>query len=159
MTWGYGSYWIGQLEEAGLVEGIFPATPEGKATKAGVFVIPGVPQFTNAWLLSIHSLSENADAAMKFIEMFLQPERLANYPDAGLPTRLSLWEKPEYKIPFYQEWLKAAKTGRPMPSTGYYGELADTVAAALQEILAKDAPIADTLKKFQDEYNADYAGE
>lgn len=159
MTWGYGSYWIGQLEEAGLVEGIFPATPEGKATKAGVFVIPGVPQFTNAWLLSIHSLSENADAAMKFMEVLLQPENLATFPDAGLPTRLSLWEKPEYKIPFYQTWLEAVKTGRPMPGTGYYGELADTVAAALQEILVKEVPIADTLKKFQDEYNADYAGE
>jgi multiple sugar transport system substrate-binding protein len=159
MTWGFGSYWIGQLEEAGLVEGIFPATPEGKDTKAGVFVIPGVPQFTNAWLLSIHALSEHPEASMKFVETFLEPEKLANYPDAGLPTRLSLWDKPEYQIPFYQEWLKAAKTGHPMPGTGYYGELADTVAAAMQEILVNEAPIAETLQKFQDEYNAEYAGE
>ena len=159
MTWGFGSYWIGQLEEAGLVEGIFPATPEGKAPKAGVFVIPGVPQFTNAWLLSIHALSEHPDASMEFIETLLKPEYLANYPDAGLPTRLSIWEAPEYQIPFYQEWLKAAKTGSPMPSTGYYGELADTVAAAMQEILVNEAPIAETLQKFQDEYNAEYAGE
>jgi multiple sugar transport system substrate-binding protein len=159
MAWGFGSYWIGQLEEAGLVEGIFPATPEGKAPKAGVFVIPGVPQFTNAWLLSIHALSEHPDPSMKFIETFLKPEYLANYPDAGLPTRLSIWDAPEYQIPFYQEWLKAAKTGRPMPSTGYYGELADTVAAAMQEILVNEAPIAETLQKFQDEYNAEYAGE
>jgi hypothetical protein len=33
------------------------------------------------------------------------------------------------------------------------------VAAALQEILANEAPVADTLQKFQDEYNAEYAGE
>ena len=159
MAWGYGSYWISALENAGLVEGIYPATPEGKATKAGAFVIPGISQFTNAWMLSIHSLSEKADAGMKFIENFTQPEFLHTFPDAGLPVRLSLWEKPEYQTPFYQVWLEAAKTGRPMPGTGYYGELGDTVAAAMQEILANQAPIAGTLQKFQDEYNAEYAGE
>jgi multiple sugar transport system substrate-binding protein len=159
MAWGFGSYWIALLETNGLVEGIYPATPDGKATKADGFVIPGIHQFTNAWLLSIHALSENADAGMKFIEYFLQPQFLHTFPDAGLPARLSLWDKPEYQTPFYKTWLEAAKTGRPMPSTGYYGELADTVAAAMQEILAKQAPIAETLKKFQDEYNAEYAGE
>ncbi len=159
MSWGFGSYWISALETAGLVEGIYPATPEGKATKAGVFVIPGISQFTNAWLLSIHALSEKGDAGMKFIEYFLQPEKLNTFPDAGLPVRLSLWDKPEYQTPFYKIWLEAARTGRPMPSTGYYGELADTVAAAMQEILANQAPIAETLQKFQDEYNAEYAGE
>jgi ABC-type glycerol-3-phosphate transport system substrate-binding protein len=96
---------------------------------------------------------------MKLIEYILQPEKLATFPDAGLPTRLSLWEKPEFQTPFYEIWLEAAKTGRPMPSTGYYGELADTVAAAMQEILANQAPIAETLQKFQDEYNSEYAGE
>jgi ABC-type glycerol-3-phosphate transport system substrate-binding protein len=159
MSWGYGSYWIGELEKHGFVEGLFPPTPEGKVLTADVFAIPGVPQFTNAWCISLHALSKNPDAGMKFIEHFLQPERLYSYPDAGLPTRLSLWDKPEFQTPFYQEWLQAAKDGRPMPSTGYYGELSDTVAAALQEIFAKDLPIAETLKKFQDEYNAEYAGE
>ncbi len=159
MAWGFGSYWIAQLEKAGLTEGIYPATPEGKGTKAGVFTLPGVPQFTNSWLLSIHALSEHQDAAMKFIEVLLQPERLYTFPDAGLPTRLSLWAKPEYQTPFYKIWLEAAKAGRPMPATGYYGELADTIAAAMQEILVKQVPIAETLQKFQDEYNAEYAGE
>jgi ABC-type glycerol-3-phosphate transport system substrate-binding protein len=159
MAWGYGSYWISQLEQAGLVKGIFPATPEGKAIKADAFVIPGVPQFTNAWLLSIHALSKNPDAAMKLMETVIQPDRLATFADAGLPARLSAWNKPEYQTPFYKTWLEAAKTGRPMPATGYYGELADTIAAAMQEILAKQAPIAETLKKFEDEYNSKYAGE
>ena len=159
MAWGFGSYWISSLEKAGFTEGIYPATPEGKATKADGFVIPGISQFTNAWLLSIHALSENADASMKLMELILQPEKLFTFPDAGLPCRLSLWDKPEFQTPFYKTWLEAAKTGRPMPSTGYYGELSDTVAAALQEILTKEAPIAETLKKFEDEYNAEYAGE
>ncbi|MCP4401622.1 MAG: extracellular solute-binding protein [bacterium] len=159
ITWGLGSYWISGLEKGGLVEGVYPATPEGKATKAGVFVIPNVALFTNAWLVSIHALSENPDAAMKFMEHMLQPEKLNVFPDAGLPARLSLWNKPEYQTPFYQTWLEAAKSGRSMPSTGYYGELADTVAAAMQEILASQKPIAETLQKFQDEYNSEYAGE
>ncbi|GAK55397.1 hypothetical protein U27_02230 [Candidatus Vecturithrix granuli] len=159
MAWGFGSYWITKLEQQGFVQGIYPATPEGKAIKADVFVIPDIHQFTNAWLISVHALSQNVDASMKFIEYFLQPERLYTFPDAGLPIRLSLWDKPEFQTPFYKTWLEAAKTGRSMPGTGYYGELADTVSAALQEILANQAPIAETLKKFEDEYNNQYAGE
>lgn len=159
MAWGFGSYWIAKLEQQGFVQGIYPATPEGKVIKADVFVIPDIHQFTNAWLISVHALSQNVDASMKFIEHFLQPERLYTFPDAGLPIRLSLWDKPEFQTPFYKTWLEAAKTGRSMPGTGYYGELADTVSAALQEILANQAPIAETLKKFEDEYNNQYAGE
>lgn len=159
LTWGMGSYWISVLEKNGLTEGVYPATPEGKATKAGVFVIPNVALFTNAWMVSIHALSENPDLSMQFVEHILQPDKLHIYPDAGLPAALTLWERPEYQTPFYQIWLEAAKTGRSMPSTGYYGELADTVSAALQEILASEKPIAETLQKFQDEYNSQYAGE
>lgn len=161
MAWGFGSYWITKLEEKGFVKGIYPATPEGKAITGDIFVTPTEPkaQFTNAWCISIHTLSEQPDASMKFIEYFCRPERLFTFPDAGLPARLSLWEKPEFQTPFYKKWLEAAQNGRPMPSTGYYGELADTVAAAMQEILANQAPIAETLQKFQDEYNSQYAGE
>jgi multiple sugar transport system substrate-binding protein len=161
MAWGFGSYWISSLEDAGMVKGIYPATPDGKAVKADVFITPTEPkaQFTNAWCLSIHSLSKAPDASMKFIEHFIQPELLYTFPDAGLPARLTLWDRPEFQSTFYQKWLEAAKHGRPMPNTGYYGELADTVAVALQEILVNQVPIAETLQKFQDEYNAQYAGE
>jgi hypothetical protein len=44
-----------------------------------------------------------------------------------------------------------------MPPTPYYPELADTVAAALQEILANQADIEGTMKTFEDEWNAKYA--
>jgi ABC-type glycerol-3-phosphate transport system substrate-binding protein len=115
-------------------------------------------QFTNAWLLSIHKLSPNPELAMRLIEFLLKPDMLIDYPDAGLPARLSMWEKPEFKTPFYQIWLQAAKNGRPMPPTAYYPELADTVAAAVQEVITKRGNVAEILKKFETEWNAKFAG-
>jgi len=161
MFTGFGSYWIGPLEEKGWITGLFPPKPGGKATVADVFVAATKPhaQFTNAWALSINTLSEHPDESFKLIDFIAGPERLFDYPDAGLPTLLSLWDKPELQTDFYKEWLKAAAHGKSMPYTAYYGELADTVAAALQEILIKKVPIEATLKKFEDEYNAKYAGE
>ena len=159
ISWGYGSYWISMLEEKGLVKGLYPATPEGKVLTGDVFSIPNLPIFTNAWCISVHALSKNPDAAMKFIEYLLKADRLSTYPDAGLPARLAAWNKPEFQTPFYKTWLETAKAGRGMPPAGYYGELSDAVAAAIQEILTKQVPIAETLKKFQDEFNAQYGGE
>lgn len=158
---GYGSYWIGPLEEKGWVKGVFPPTPEGKAIIADVYPTPTKykAQFTNAWNISIHALSEHPEESFKFIEYMIQPELLYEYPDAGLPALRSLWNKPEFQTPFYKKWLIAAQNGRPMPPTAHYGDLADTVAACLQEIFATKAPIAETLKKFEDEYNSKFAGE
>ena len=155
---GFGSYWIGSLEENKLISGCFPATADCAVGTAGCMVIPTSvrAQFTNSWCLSIHKLSTQPDMAWKLLETVLRPENLMNYPDAGLPGRLSAWEAPEYKSDFYQLWLDAAKNGRPMPPTPYYPELADTVAAAMQEILATQADIPSTLQKFQDEWNSKY---
>jgi multiple sugar transport system substrate-binding protein len=156
---GFGSYWIGALNDAGMWTDCFPATAQCAVGSAGVMVQPSSvkAQFTNAWCLSIHKLSKNPDMAWKLMETVLRPENLATYPDAGLPGRLSAWAAPEYSSAFYQTWLEAAKNGRPMPPTPYYPELADTVAAALQEILANQADIEATLKQFEDEWNAKYA--
>jgi ABC-type glycerol-3-phosphate transport system substrate-binding protein len=156
---GFGSYWIGGINSKGMLNDCFPAAAACTPGKAGVMVQPSSvkAQFTNAWCLSIHKLSKNADMAWKLMEVVLRPENLATYPDAGLPARLSTWAKPEYGSAFYQTWLEAAKNGRPMPPTPYYPELADTVAAALQEIMATKADIPTTLKKFEDEWNAKYA--
>lgn len=157
---GFGSYWIGALQDQQMLENCFPATAECTVGKAGIMVQPGnaKAQFTNAWCLSIHKLSTNPDMAWKLMETVLKPENLATYPDAGLPARLTAWEQPQYSSEFYQTWLEAAKNGRPMPPTPYYPELADTVAAALQEILANQADIESTMKTFEDEWNAKYAG-
>ncbi len=157
MAMGFGSYWIGALEQAGFIKGCFPASAACAPDKAGIMPMPG-PAFTNAWCLSIHKLSKHADAAWKLMQVILKPENLKTYPDAGLPGRLSAWKTPEYSSPFYKTWLDVAQKGRGVPATPYYAEMADTVAAALQEILSKKADIATTLKKYEDEWNAKYAG-
>jgi multiple sugar transport system substrate-binding protein len=157
---GFGSYWIGGLEETGMTSGCFPATPECTVGSAGVMVTPtsAQAQFTNAWCLSIHKLSTNPEMAWTLMETVLRPVNLSNYPDAGLPGRLSAWEAAEYQSDFYQLWLEAARKGRPMPPTPHYPELADTVAAALQDVLVNQGDIAGTLQKYEDEWNAKYTG-
>jgi ABC-type glycerol-3-phosphate transport system substrate-binding protein len=161
IAWGWGSYWIQPLEEMGLIQGCFPSTPAGKMTKIGIFLTPTniQAQFTNAWTISVHALTQNPVASVQLIETFIEPAALATFPDAGLPARLSTWERPEYQTGFYQTWFEAAKKGRSMPPTAHYEELANIVAAALQEILIKNAPIQATLLKFQKAYNVRYAGE
>lgn len=163
MTWGWGSYWISQLEDKGWIKGIFPPTPDGKAVVTDVALTPTQPQaqFTNCWSISMYKLSQNKDAAWKFIDFLLDCENLKKYPDAGLPACADIWNAPEYQTPFYKVWKEAISKGRGMPPTAHYGELADTVAAALQQILVidKGANIAKTLQKAQDEYNTRYGGE
>lgn len=158
MAMGWGSYWIRDLEDKGLISGCFPPTAECKAPKAGVFLYPTKNNeiFVNTWSLSIHKLSKHPDESFEFIEYVLEPDNLLTFPDAGLPARASLWKRPEYNTDFYKTWHEAAKHGRPMPSTARYPELGDTVAAAIQEILAQKAPIQATLQRYQEEYNAAY---
>ncbi len=158
---GFGSYWIGAVQSKDMFKDCFPATAACEPAEAGVMVQPGAAraQFTNAWCMSIHKLSKNVDMAWKLMMTVFKAENLKTYPDAGLPARLSAWEAPEYSSAFYQTWLEAAKNGKPMPPTAYYAELADTMAAAIQEIMSKQADIPATLKKFDDEWNSKYAGQ
>lgn len=139
-TMGFGSYWIANMEDAGMVEGCFPASAACKVISGNVMVQPGSvgAQFANSWNLSIHSLSENPEMAMKLIEVALRAENLAVFPDAGLPARLSMWDASEYSSEFWSTWRAAAEKGRAMPSTAFYPELADAAAAAIQEALAGD---------------------
>ncbi|MDZ7333125.1 MAG: extracellular solute-binding protein [candidate division KSB1 bacterium] len=161
MAWGWGSYWIQPLEEQGLVAGCYPPTPDGEMIKIGIFITPTVPQaqFTNAWTISIHALSQKPHESIQFLKKFIDPKALCSFPDAGLPAALSLWQSPEYQTEFYKIWFEAASKGRSMPPTAHYEELSNTVAAALQEILIKNAPVEATLTKFQRSYNSRYAGE
>ena len=159
MAWGWGSYWIEILEQKGWLQGIFPPTPDGKAVVADVFVTPTIPQaqFTNAWMLSIHALSKHPQQAADLLEFLVEPEQLAGFPDSALPARKSMWNRPEYQTPFYRRWQTAAEKGRPMPATPHYNELADSIAAAIQEIILQHADVADMLKRAEDEYNARFA--
>jgi len=161
ISWGLGSYWISAVQDKGFASGVFPPSPEGRADKMGISLLPFTKgaTFNNSWDVSIYSESEHKDLAWKFIQTMIKAENIIGYPDAGLPLRASLWTTPAMKTPFYNSWKQAVSTGRPMPPTAHYGELADTVAAALQQILVQDSDIADTLKKAQDTYNAQYGGE
>lgn len=161
IAWGWGSYWIQPLEQAGFIKGCFPPEPQGRTIKAGVFVTPTncKAQFTNAWTISVHALTPKPVESVQLLETFVEPEALFTFPDAGLPARLSTWQRPEYQTEFYQTWFEAVKNGRSMPPTAHYEELANSVAAALQEILVKNAPIETMLLKFQKAYNKRYAGE
>jgi len=161
MAWGWGSYWIQPMEELGFVKGVFPPSLNAEETKAGIFVTPtkDQAQFTNAWLVAIHKRSKYPQESLKFINYLLAPASLINFPDAGLPARLSLWKRPKFETDFYKKWFEAVKYGRSMPSTAHYGELANTVSAALQEILVRNKDVRSTLLKFQEEYNRRFAGE
>jgi ABC-type glycerol-3-phosphate transport system substrate-binding protein len=161
MAWGWGTYWIQPLEEKGMIVGTFPPTPEGHAANGDVFETPTAEkhQYLNAWLVSIHRLSKYKDESYQFIQYLLNPLTLSKFPDAGLPARHSLWQTPEMKTDFYKKWYQTILHGKPMPPTAHYMELSQVISAALQEIMSKTAPIEKTLRQFEEEYNARFAGE
>jgi ABC-type glycerol-3-phosphate transport system substrate-binding protein len=161
MTLGYGSYWIPALEDAGWTQGCWPASEACSAVTADVFVTPTEPQaqFSNAWTVSIHARSEHPDESFAYLETMLRPGTLEHFADSGLPARQTAWEAPQYQTDFYQTWFEAAAHGRSMPPTSHYGELADTIASALADILLQRAPVEETLLRFESEFNATYGGE
>lgn len=160
MAWGWGNYWLVPLQEKGWIEGCIPATPQGRATTADIFVSPTKPgPFVNAWCLSIQKLSQHEVESFKLIEYILRPEVLRFFPDGGLPARMSDYEKEGYDTDFYKKWADCVANGRAWRGSVHDAELKDRVAMALQDILTADAPIEKTLKKSEDEFNAKYAGE
>jgi ABC-type glycerol-3-phosphate transport system substrate-binding protein len=161
MTWGYGSYWISVLEAEGMIEGCWPATADCATPTAGVFVTPteGGAQFGNSWLVGVHGNSEQPELAFAYIETMTAAGTLEGFPDGGLPARQSAWQDPRYDSPFYEAWFEAVDRGRAMPATTRFNELADAMTAALAEILLGGAPVESTLQRYQNEYNASYAGE
>ncbi len=161
MAWGWGNYQIEPLEAKGFTKGLFPPTADGQEVKVGITPLPtnGGAAFDNSWNVSIYSLSQHQQEAFNFIVQMLDAKRLTTFPDAGLPIRKSLWADTALQTPFYKTWQTAAAQGRPMPPTAHYGNLADAVAAALQQIVTSNADPATVLKQAQDQYNAQYAGE
>jgi len=155
MAWGWGNYFNQALEEKGWTKGLLPPTPGGQALNVGVFVTPTREgaQFANCWAISVHKLSRHPAEAFDFSQTLLEPANLDNYADAGLPARKSMWERPQYATPWYKTWRRAAEAGRPMPDTADYNDLADSVAAALQEIILNQADPIQTLRRYQDEFN------
>ena len=160
MVEGWGNYWIRQLQEAGFVADAIPATPEARAVNVGFFHVPeGSDRYLNGWSLTIASSCRNPDEAMKLLETMLKWEHLQNFLSAGLPGRRSVYQQGDYGSRFYQQWMELGSRGRPMPPTANYMVLADSIAACLQEIILSRTPVEQTLRRYQNEYNARYAGE
>lgn len=160
-SWGFGNYWVQTINDAKLVTGCYPATPQCSPDKVDVVPIPTKNQamFTNSWMVSISALSKKADMAWKLVETMLRAEHLRTYPDGGMPARLSEYQRPEYSTPFYKTWRTMAEKGRGMPATPYYAELMDTIAAAVQQTIGPASPdIKGTLAKAQEEWNSKHGG-
>ncbi len=156
---GWGSYWVGSLEEQGYVKGVIPPSVDAELVKVGFAQYPTTAQagFTNSWGVGIYQNSTNKDAAWKFLNYMLKKDNLRKFPDAGLPIRKSEWQTPEYQTEYYQTYFDAIKLGKPMPVTPYYGELADVVSAALQTCMNGDREdIPQILKTAEKEFNSKY---
>lgn len=161
IAFGWGSYWVNALEDNGFVHGILPPTIDGSMTKIGIFPYPttGGSGFTNSWDVSMYSKSQNKDAAWKFIDYLLNKADLTTYTDAGLPIRQSEWQKPEYRTPYFETYYDAIASGRPMPESAQFGELADLVSATLQRCMtANRNDIPNILMDAQNNFNSKYQG-
>lgn len=161
MVWGFGSYWISVLESEGMIEGCWPVSADCTASTATVAVTPtdGGAQFGNSWLVGVHGNSAQPELAFEYVEAMTAAGTLEGFADAGLPARRTAWEDSRFDAPFYEAWFDAVDAGRAMPSTTRFNELADAMTAALAEILVSEAPIEETLQRYQDEFNSSYAGE
>ena len=156
---GFGSYWIAAVEEAGLTEGCFPATAECVAEGVTPMTSPnpGGAGFANAWDLSIHANSENPDMGWALIEVMMRPENIVQYPDAGLPPWLSIYDSEAYSSDYWQAWRDAAANGRGVPQTPFYTELADAIYVAIQDSMNADREdIPGILADAQEEFVSAY---
>lgn len=157
---GFGSYWLGSLQKAGMVSNCVPAAAGCQPGRAGVMAMPtATGGVTSGLCLSVHSLSRQPEMAFRLLQVALRPENLRSCPDGGFPVRLSVWDGAEYRPAFYQTWLAAVRSGRPVPATPYYEELAGTISVVLSKILARSSEVGDALQRAEDQWNSRYAGE
>ncbi|MDR2403674.1 MAG: extracellular solute-binding protein [Spirochaetaceae bacterium] len=156
MSFAWGAYYTDRLESAGWATGLLPPQTNAQLIKIGVAQYPTATgnDFTNSWAISIYQKSKNKELAWKFIDTLFK-SNLNEYPDAGLPIKQAEWEKPEYQTEYFKVFNEAIRTGKPMPQTPYYGDLADAIVAALQRCLsAPKSDIPRILQEAQQEYNS-----
>ena len=113
----------------------------------------------SCYSLSVYAGSKHPDLAMKLVEELLAPDVITMYADGGLPARQSDYEDEKYQSELYLSMLEIAENGRNVAETVNYMKLADSVAAAVQEVIATDGDVQEIFTRYQDEYNARYAGE
>lgn len=163
MAFGIGNYWLGDLQDAGLISGVYPATAEVDDSKVGWFVVPeeGGKTFANAWGVAIAANSDNPDMAFELLTCAVDKEVIKNFiAFGGFPGRLSGFEDPAYEGEFWQHWLEISRTGTAL-RTPNYNNIKDSLTAAMQEIITSGdtANIEEVLQRYQDEYNNRYGGD
>ena len=91
------------------------------------------------------------------IEVMMRPENIVQYPDAGLPPWLSIYDSEAYSSDYWQAWRDAAANGRGVPQTPFYTELADAIYVAIQDSMNADREdIPGILADAQEEFVSAY---
>lgn len=161
MITGCGSYWLPNFEAAGMISGIAPPTEDQDMGNLGFFHIDGWNWYTNSWDVGICANCTYQEEAMDLIRIILDPEHLKHIEDS-LPANLAVYDEPQYKnSPTYDEYKYAIETGKFAVPTANYKNLTLSISAAVQEVITTNdaSKTAEIMKRYQDEYNAQYAGE
>lgn len=146
MAEGFGNYFHSDLEASDIKD------------KVGLFPSPINTGFVNYWGVGVAKSTEYPDEAARLLQLLLAPENVILF-DYGLPVRQTAYESDRYNTEFYQMMKDTAEQGRTFAKTVNYGHLADSIAAAVQEIVLTGGDPLVILKRYQDEYNASYGGE
>jgi ABC-type sugar transport system, periplasmic component len=158
---GWGPYWFKDMQDAGLVENVTPPSENEDLKNIGFFNIDGIDWYTNTWSLGVSENCTYKEEAFDFIRMAAQWNHLRNYTE-GLPVLESAYNEPEYReSEVYQAYKESIQNGKGAVPTVNYKNLTLAVSAAVQEVIMTndESKTADIMKKYQDEYNAQFAGE
>jgi ABC-type glycerol-3-phosphate transport system substrate-binding protein len=162
MCFGIGNYWLADVQKAGLISGVYPASANVDDSKVGWFVIPEKTgkTFINAWGIAMSSTANDKDAAWKLITVGTSKDVIKDFIGfGGFPARRSGYGTPEYNHPFWQKWLSIADTGQTL-NTVNYNNVKVALMQAMQEIITGgDAgKIDEVLLRYQNDFNNRYGG-
>ncbi len=162
MAFGIGNYWLSDLQNAGLIDGVYPASAEVDDSKVGWFVIPDEngKTFANSWGLGVAANTSNPEAAFELLTCAADKEVIKNFISyGGFPGRLSGFDDPAYSGDYWQNWFDIANTGTTI-TTQHYHTVQDSLTAAMQEIITSkdDSNISEVLTQYETEYNNRYGG-
>lgn len=88
------------------------------------------------WTFTIPSTAKNVNGAKDFIRWFSQAEVQAKVCDATEPSVIKAWTLSEkWSTDQNIQFLEGAKTGKTLPSVGYWGECATIIMTELQKVL------------------------
>jgi ABC-type glycerol-3-phosphate transport system substrate-binding protein len=162
MCFGIGNYWLADVQKAGLISGVYPASANVDDSKVGWFVIPEKTgkTFINAWGIAMSSTAGDKDAAWKLITTGTSKDVIKEYIGfGGFPARRSGYAASEYNHPFWQKWLAIADTGQTL-NTINYNNVKTALMQAMQEIITggDDGKIDEVLLRYQNDFNNRYGG-